>query len=111
MTSNATVTPPTNTAARRYSEQIHALVDRQTRELILGLALLDAESGGYARPREGETIRTLLDDAIARLYRRDGDAYGAAVIRGRRELDDRERERAARQAETSAMVAAVGTGA
>lgn len=107
MTSDATVTPPTSTAARRYSEQIHALVDRQTRELLIGLATLEAEQSGYARAREGETIRTLLDEAITRLYRRDVATYEAAVVRGRRELKERDAEREARRAETATRVAAV----
>lgn len=89
MTTDATVAPPSTTAARRYSEQIHALVDRQTRELMIGMAVNAAEAGGYARPREGEVIRELLDDAIQRLYKRDPAAYEQAVRAGRRELSAR----------------------
>jgi len=107
MNSDATVTPPTSTAARRLSEQITALVDRQTRELTTGLALLAAEAGGYANPREAEEVRALLDDAIARLYKRDPDRYAAAVVRGRRELKERDDERAARRSGTAVRVADV----
>lgn len=95
MTTETIVSPPSTTAARRYSEQIHALVDRQTRELIIGLAVLDAEAGDYARPREGETIRNLLDEAISRLFRRDAEHYARAVRAGRRELARRAAEAAA----------------
>jgi hypothetical protein len=84
-----TVAPPQQSAARRFSQQVHALVDTQTRELLLGLAIENAEAGGYARPREGEVVRELLDDAIARLWRRDPKAYERAVRRGRAELADR----------------------
>jgi hypothetical protein len=90
MTTNATVSPPSLTTARRFSEQIHALVDRQTRELVLGLAVLDAKAGGYSRPREGEQVRNLLDDAIGRLFKRDPALYGEAVRAGRAELARRE---------------------
>lgn len=106
MTSDATVAPPTSTAARRYSEQIHALVDRQTREYLIGQARLEAEAGGYNTPREGAVIRDLIDDSIARIYRRDVDAYERAVQRGRQELAQRDRDREARIAETSRRVAA-----
>lgn len=109
MTDATAVTPPSSTAARRYSEQIHALVDRQTREFLMGLAVLDAEAGGYSLPRQGEAIRTLLDDAIARFYRDNRHTYEAAVQRGRRELADRDRERAARQDETTEMIRAAAS--
>jgi hypothetical protein len=105
-TQHATVAPPTTTAARRYSEQIHALVDRQTREYTLGLAILAAEVGGYSRPKEGEQIRDLLDAAIARAYKADPVAYEAAVRRGRRELAERAAEAEERAAKTSASVEA-----
>lgn len=94
MTDATVVVPPLNTAARRYSEQVHFLADRQTREFLLGLAVLDAAAGGYARPREGETVRALLDEAIARFYRKDAKTYEAAVQAGRKELSRRDRERA-----------------
>lgn len=90
MTTDATVSPPSPTAARRYSEQVHFLSDRQTRELLLGLAVLEAEAGGYSRPREGEVVRSLLDQAIGQLYADDPKRYRAAVKAGRRELDDRD---------------------
>lgn len=102
MNSDATVAPPSTTAARRLSEQITALVDRQTRELTVGLALLAAEAGGYANPREAEEVRALLDDAIARFYKREPTRYNAAVMRGRRELESRDAQRARERAQPAA---------
>lgn len=90
-----TVAPPQQSAARRFSQQVHALVDTQTRELLLGLAIENASAGGYARPREGEVVRELLDDAIARLWKRDPRAYERAVRRGRAELAERARRQRA----------------
>lgn len=88
-TSNATVAPPATTAARRYQHALNTLVDKQTKEYTIGLALLEAEAGGYGRPREAEQTRTLLDEAIAGRYRQDPAAYERAVLRGRRELAER----------------------
>ena len=88
MTSHATAAPP-RTAARRYSEQLHVLVDEQTRAYTLGLATLAAERGGYARPKEGEEVRDLIDEAIARRFKADPDAYAAAVVRGRAVMAER----------------------
>lgn len=81
-----TVAPPQQSAARRFSQQVHVLVDVQTREFLLGLAI---ENAGDTRPREGETVRDLLDDAIARLWKRDPKGYERAVRRGRAELAER----------------------
>lgn len=80
------VPAPRERLDRRYSQQLHALVEEQTREYTLGLALIAAEEFGYAKPREGEQVRDLLDDAIARAYKRDRDAYRNAVRLGRAEL-------------------------
>lgn len=98
MTDNATVSPPT-TAARRYSEQVSLLVDRETRELLAGLAILDAEQGGYATPREAEGHRELLDAGKANLWRRDRPRYEAAIRHGRAHLARRDAERAKRAAQ------------
>lgn len=77
-----TVAPPQQSAARRFGNQIHALVDDQTFAYIAGLAAINAETEGI-RPKQGETVRDLLDDAIIRAHRRDPEAYAAAVRRGR----------------------------
>jgi hypothetical protein len=95
---SATVAPPTTTAARRYSEQIHALVDRQTREYLIGLAVVQAEEGGYDTPKEGEVIRTLLDEAIGKRYGRDTGGYELVIRAGRAELARRAEARAERKA-------------
>lgn len=87
MTDLATpVAAPQTSAARRFSQQVHALVDVQTREYLLGVAIENAEQGDYSRPREGEVVRDLLDDAITRAFRRDPRAYEVAVRKGRAEL-------------------------
>ena len=108
MTTHATAAPA-RTAARRYSEQIHVLVDADTRSYVLGMAHLAAEAGGYSRPREGEEIRDLLDEAIARRYKADARLYERAVQRGRQALAERSAEAEQRRAEDSARVAAVAS--
>lgn len=106
MTTHATAAP-TRTAARRYSEQLHVLVDPQTRAYTLGLAVLAAEEGGYARPKEGEAARDLLDEAIHRRYKANPREYAEAVEAGRQELERRSVEAQARTQRTSEQVAAV----
>jgi hypothetical protein len=106
MTTNATAPPP-RTAARRYSEQIHVLTDETTRAYTLGLATLAAEAGCYARPKEGEEVRDLLDEAIAARYRRDPKAYERAVIRGREALAEKAAEAEQRRTGVTERVAAV----
>lgn len=96
MTTDATVPPPNATAARRLSEQVHFLTDRSSRELLLGLAVLDADAGGYDKPREGEVVRELLGEAADRLYRRDRPRYEAAVRAGRHALAERDAARLAK---------------
>jgi hypothetical protein len=93
MTNDVTdVAPPQQSAARRFTESLHVLVDPQTREFLIGSAVLAAELvGATGRPKEGAAIRELLDDAISRVYRRDKAAYEAAVTRGREELAARAR--------------------
>lgn len=93
MTTNATAAPPSPTAARRYSENMSVLLTRQVRELIAGLAAIDAPAG--IRPREGEAVRDMLDEAIARLYETDPDRYAKAMRRGRSILKQRDAERRA----------------
>jgi hypothetical protein len=105
---SAAVAAPTTTAARRYSEQIHALVDRQTREYLIGLAGILAAEGGYDRPKEGEVIRTLLDEAIAKRYARDTAGYEHVVRAGRLELERRASEAEARKASRETTETAEG---
>jgi len=99
MTDLATpVAAPQTSAARRFSEQVHALVDTQTRQYLLGVAAINAEQGNYSRPREGEVVRDLLDEAITREFKRDPRAYEAAVRRGRQVLAERAKHGGRRQA-------------
>lgn len=88
MTTNATAAPP-RTAARRYSEQLHVLVDEQTRAYVVGLAVLAAKAGGYDTPKQGEAIRELLDEAIAARYGEDAKTYQSALRHGRAALNAR----------------------
>jgi hypothetical protein len=82
MTTDATAAPRRTGPRRRYSEQMHTLVDIQTRAYVLGLASLAADQGGYTNPREAEETRDLLDEAIAARYQADPQAYAVAVERG-----------------------------
>lgn len=89
MTTDATAAPRRTGPRRRYSEQLHTLVDVQTRAYILGLATIAAAAGGYATPREAEETRDLLDEAIAARYETDPQAYVAAVERGQATMAER----------------------
>jgi len=89
MTTDATAAPRRTGPRRRYSEQLHTLVDTQTRAYILGLATIAAELGGYSNPREAEETRDLLDEAINARYHRDPEAYGLAVQRGEQTMIER----------------------
>lgn len=89
MTTDATAAPRRTGPRRRYSEQLHTLVDVQTRAYILGLAGKAADLGGYGTPREAEETRDLLDEAIAARYDRDPQEYVAAVERGQAMMTER----------------------
>lgn len=103
MTTDATAAPRRTGPRRRYSEQLHTLVDMQTRAYILGLASLAADAGGYATPREAEETRDLLDEAISARYQADPTAYAAAVERGRVTMVERAWEAAYRKARDSGL--------
>jgi hypothetical protein len=106
MTTNATAAP-SRTAARRYSEQLHVLVDERTRAYVLGLAALDAADCGYETLKQGEQIRDLLDEAILRRYKSDPKAYAEAVAAGEREMEKLKAKAAQRARQTTGRVAAV----
>lgn len=89
-----TATAPAETSAARYSESVHVLVDVPMRAVLLGLAELEASERG-GRPKEGDTLRGLLDDAITRLARRDRERYDLALSLGRTELAKRAEKKAA----------------
>lgn len=103
MTTDATTAPRRTGPRRRYSEQLHTLVDLQTRAYILGLASLAADAGGYATPREAEETRDLLDEAIGARYNADPQAYAAAVERGRATMAERAWDAAYRKAKAGGL--------
>ena len=87
----SSVAPPqTSASARRFDHQLSILVDRQTAAYVYGLAAIHAEREGI-RPKQGETIRDLLHEAIVMAHRKDPEAYAAAVRRGHEELARRAR--------------------
>jgi hypothetical protein len=98
MTTDATAAPRRTGPRRRYSEQLHTLVDTQTRAYILGLASLAADEGGYTLPREAEETRLLLDEAILARYHKDPQEYARAVARGQATMAERAWEAAFRAA-------------
>jgi hypothetical protein len=98
MTNEATVVVQPDPAARRLTEQVHFLTNREGRALLLGLTALAAAEGDYPAPSEGEIVRMLLVDAAEKLYARDRARYEAAIRAGRSALADLDVKRAARAA-------------
>jgi hypothetical protein len=92
-----TATVAAETTAARYSESVHVLVDKPMRAVLLGLAELESRERG-GRPKEGDTLRTLLEDAIGRLAHRERERYDEALRLGTAELDRRVAEKTARAA-------------
>lgn len=94
MTNDATSAPPaepTSSAAPRYSESLHVLIDEPTRAVVMGLAVIDArQAGPTVRPREGESIRNLLTLALGTIEQQAPGLYGKALEAGRTELAVRE---------------------
>lgn len=94
---DATSAPPTSAA--RYSESLHVLTTPAMRELVMGLAVIEARSAGPGvRPREGEAIRALLYQAAAKIEQDDPERFREAILLGRAELYARSREAGARRA-------------
>lgn len=80
-----TNTPGTETA--RYSQSVHLMMDEPSRAAVLGLAALTAkEAGPQVRPKEGETLRSLLDSALNEIRKDAPSLYDNAVKLGRQEL-------------------------
>lgn len=104
-TPTTSAAPPVPTAARRYTQQIHALVDEPTREWVLGLASLSADTTGANMPKEGETIRSILALAAIRAHEQDPAAYAQARAYGRAELARRSELAAVRRAGRAAATA------
>ena len=93
MTNDATSAPPADTpAAPRYSESLHVLVDEPTRAVAMGLAVIAAEAvGPGVRPKEGESIRGLLEMALDRIRGDAPTVYANALVKGREHLAARKR--------------------
>lgn len=80
---SATATP----AAPRYSESVHLLMDEPTRAAVMGLAVLAAkELGPAVRPREGETLRGLVESSLDKIRSDAPTLYANALVAGRQEL-------------------------
>lgn len=87
MTNDATNAPPATSAAPRYSESLHVLIDEPTRAVVMGLAVIDArQAGPTVRPREGEAIRNLLQNGIDTIAKQAPTLYAKALDAGRTEL-------------------------
>lgn len=88
MTNDATSARPTTTqAAPRFSQSVHLLMDEPTRAAVMGLAVLAArEVGRNVRPREGETLRGLVESALDKIRQEAPALHDKALIAGRQEL-------------------------
>lgn len=82
-----TVTTP-GTAGPYLDQQVHVLVDLDTRAFTLGLAAIRSEATGRP-PREGDAVRELLLDAITYFRQEQGAEYKRAMDLGHAELDRR----------------------
>ena len=93
MTNDATTAPPADTpAAPRYSESLHVLVDEPTRAAAMGLAVITAAAAGPGvRPKEGESIRGLLETALDHIRTEAPTLYADALVKGRAALAARKR--------------------
>jgi hypothetical protein len=76
--------------APRYSESVHLLMDEPTRAAVVGLAVIAARDiGPDVRPREGETLRGLVEASLERIQREAPTLYADALDKGRAELSAR----------------------
>lgn len=88
MTKTAPAARPWKSYKAGYSQGLHTLVTERTREIILGLAVYDAESG--VRPKEGDTVRRLIADALLDLEAKKGSGFmDRLATAGRAELASR----------------------
>lgn len=85
MTNDATSARlPAAAGSPRYSESVHFLTDEPTRAAALGLAVMAAEAAGPGvRPKEGETIRILLEERLGQIRGEQPTVYAAAIKKGR----------------------------
>jgi|SRR6187402_2647449 len=102
MTTDAatTVAPPQPPAERgaALTEQLHVLVDIETRQYVMGVAAQVAARRGYKYLRQSEVIRDLMYSALARAYQDDPVAFAEAVLKGREVLAEIASETAKRPA-------------
>lgn len=89
MSTDTTAARPAPAARARFSEQVHVLVDADTRAYTLGLAALAAIEGGYTRLKEGEAVRDLISAAMIKHYEDDPKGYGSVILAGRAEIAKR----------------------
>lgn len=103
MTASTAQSAPTvpGVAGPYLDQQIHVLVDKDTRAVTLGLAAIAAKSNGR-RPAEGDTVRRLILDAIQYLRDTESQLYREAYNLGLVELQRRSDERAKAEAERTA---------
>lgn len=81
MTTDAIISEP------RLSQSVHLLLDRPTRSAVLGLALIAAkEAGPSVRPKEGETLRGLIESALDHIRSTAPQLYARALAAGTEEL-------------------------
>lgn len=83
-----TMTTPTMTAVPYLDQQVHVLVDADTRAFTLGSAALAAKDTGRP-PREGDAVRQMLADVIADYRDNEAETYAAIMTAGRAELQKR----------------------
>lgn len=91
-----TATVAAETTAARYSESVHFLADKPMRAALLGLAELEAKRRG-GRPKEGDTLRTLLEERLVQMANDEPELYAKAIKAGTTVLRKRDREKEARR--------------
>lgn len=78
------------TPAPRYSQSVHVLMDEPTRAAVMGLAVIAAaEISQSVRPREGETLRGLVETQLEAIRADAPSLYAKAIKLGREELAKR----------------------
>lgn len=81
----------------RFSQSVHVLMDKPMREAVVGLAVLAAaELGPTVRPKEGDTLRGLIESQLEEVRSKAPTLYAKAVRAGRQELAKRAAAAAAR---------------
>ena len=87
---DATTAAADDLTTAALSESLHVLIDEPTRAAAMGLAVINArEIGPRVRPREGESIRILLESQLDAIRQRAPELYARALEAGRQELAER----------------------